>query len=53
MLVLQSNSAGSVPTNDGTLGAEIRELKPCVAAPEVKSNFLEPENLFYKIFPFG
>ena len=30
---LQSNSAGSVLTNDGRLGAEIRELKPGLSAP--------------------
>ena len=32
-LALQSDSAGSVLTNDGTLGAGIRELKLGVAAP--------------------
>ena len=33
LLALQSNSTSSVLTNDGTLGAEIRELKPGAAAP--------------------
>ena len=32
-LAPQSNSTGSVLTNDGTLGREIKELKPGVAAP--------------------
>ena len=33
LLVLQSNSTGSVLINDGTLGAGIKELKPGAAAP--------------------
>ena len=37
LLALQSNSTSSVLTNDGTLGAGIRELKPGVAAPTVIS----------------
>ena len=32
LLALQSNSTGSVLTNDGTLGAGIKELKPGAAA---------------------
>ena len=36
-LVLQSNSAGSVLINDGTVGAEIRELKHGVAAPVIRA----------------
>ena len=32
-LAIQNNSTGSVLTNGGTLDAEIRELKPGVAAP--------------------
>ena len=37
LLALQSNSTGSVQTNDGTLGAEIIELKFGVAAPTIDS----------------
>ena len=33
LLVVQSNSTGSVLVNDGTLGAGIKELKPGAAAP--------------------
>ena len=33
LLALQSNSVGSVLTNNGTLGAGIKKLKPGVAAP--------------------
>ena len=33
LLVLQSNSTGSVLINDGTLGAGIKKLKPGAAAP--------------------
>ena len=32
LLALQRNAAGSVLINNGTLGAEIRELKPGVVA---------------------
>ena len=32
LVALQSNSTGSVLTNNGTLGAGIRELKPGAAA---------------------
>ena len=41
LLALQSNSVGSVLTKDGTLGAEIRELKPGAAAPLCKLLFLQ------------
>ena len=33
LLAPQSNSTGSVLINDGTLGPEIKELKPGAAAP--------------------
>ena len=36
LLALQSISAGLVLTNDGTLGVEIRDLKPGAAAPHVR-----------------
>ena len=35
LLALQSTSAGSVPSNVGTLGAEMRKLKPSVAVPVI------------------
>ena len=35
LLALQKNSTGSVLIKDGRLGAEIKELKPGIAAPGV------------------
>ena len=37
LLALQSNSAGSVLINDGTLGARIKELKPGVATHKIET----------------
>ena len=42
---LQSNSAGSVLTNDGTIGAGIRELKPGAAAS--RCPFWDPITQYY------
>ena len=44
LLVLQSNSTGSVLINDGTLGAGIKELKPGAAAPNIADAISRPNN---------
>ena len=41
LLALQSNYTGSVLINDGTLGAEIKKLKPGAAASIIASFFYE------------
>ena len=39
LVALQSNSTNSVLTNDGALGAGIKELKPGVAAPTISKSW--------------
>ena len=41
LLALQSNSTGSVPTNNGRLGVGIKELKPGVAAPTGYNGYID------------
>ena len=53
LLALQDNSTGSVLTNDGMLGEEVRDLKPGVAALAISLHYYFLNTLEKVTFSLG